>query len=123
MMPGYILIQMHLTGETYNCVKETPKISNFLGASNSKSPPPLTNEEVDRVINRAAYIAKQEASRPKAVFSKGDRVQVIDGPFTNFVGEIDEVKADKSKLKVLISVFGRPTPVELEFAKVKRMED
>lgn len=123
MMPGYIFIQMDMTDPAYHCVKDTPKITNFIGSSNNKTPPPLPDEEVDRVINRAAHIAKEVASRPKTVFEKGEKVRVIDGPFTNFVGDVDEVKADKMKLRLLISVFGRPTPVELEFNKVEKMKD
>lgn len=123
MMPGYILIQMEMTEPAFHCVKDTPKISNFIGATQHKMPPPLSDEEVDRVINRAAHVAKEIAARPKATFEKGEKVRVIDGPFTNFVGDVDEVKPDKMKLKLLISVFGRPTPVELEFNKVEKIKE
>jgi len=123
MMPGYVLIQMEMTDPAFHCVKDTPKISNFIGAALNKMPPPLADEEVDRVINRAAHIAKEVAARPKPVFEKGEKVRVIDGPFTNFVGDVDEVKIDKMKLRLLISVFGRPTPVELEFNKVEKVKD
>lgn len=123
MMPGYIFIQMEMTEPAYHCVRDTPKISSFIGAAQNKTPPPLPDEEVDRVINRAAHIAKEVAARPKTVFEKGEKVRVIDGPFTNFVGDVDEVKPDKMKLRLLISVFGRPTPVELEFNKVEKMKD
>jgi transcriptional antiterminator NusG len=123
MMPGYILIQMEMTDPAFHCVKDTPKISNFIGASHTKMPPPVSDEEVDRVVNRAAHIAKEVAARPKASFEKGEKVRVIDGPFTNFVGDVDEVKADKMKLRLLISVFGRPTPVELEFIKVEKIKE
>jgi len=123
MMPGYIFLQMELNDKTYHLVKETPKVSNFLGASNTKEPPPLTNEEVDRVVNRSVYLAKELAARPKTVFERGERVKVIDGPFTNFFGDVDEVKADKMKLKLLITVFGRATPVEIEFSKVEKAVD
>lgn len=123
MMPGYLLIQMEMTEPAFHCVKDTPKISNFIGASHNKMPPPVTDEEVDRIVNRAAHIAKEVAARPKATFEKGEKVRVIDGPFTNFVGDVDEVKADKMKLRLLISVFGRPTPVELEFNKVEKIKE
>ena len=103
--------------------EDTPKISNFIGAAHNKMPPPVSDEEVDRVVNRAAHIAKEVAARPKATFEKGEKVRVIDGPFTNVVGDVDEVKADKMKLRLLISVFGRPTPVELEFNKVEKMKE
>jgi transcription termination/antitermination protein NusG len=123
MMPGYIFIQMEMTEPAFHCVKDTPKISNFIGATQHKMPPPISDDEVDRVINRAAHVAKEIAARPKASFEKGEKVRVIDGPFTNFVGDVDEVKPDKMKLKLLISVFGRPTPVELEFNKVEKIKE
>jgi transcriptional antiterminator NusG len=122
MMPGYIFIEMEMTDPAYHCVKETPKVTGFLGATQSRTPPPLTAQEVDRVINRAAIVAKEEAAKPKAIFEKGEKVKVIDGPFTNFVGDVDEVKSEKQKLRLLISVFGRPTPVEIEFSKVERID-
>lgn len=121
MMPGYIFIQMDMTDPAYHCVKDTPKVLNFIGATPTKTPPPLSDEEVDRVLNRAVHVAKQEAAKPKVIFEKGEKVRVIDGPFTNFIGDIDEVKADKAKLRLLISVFGRQTPVEIEFNKVERV--
>jgi transcriptional antiterminator NusG len=124
LMPGYIFIQMDLTEKSaYHCVKDTPKVSSFIGAAPNREPPALTDEEVDRVINRTAYMAKEVAARPKMHFEKGDRVRVIDGPFTNFVGDVDDVKADKMKLRLLISVFGRPTPVEIEFSKVEKVKE
>ena len=122
MMPGYIFIEMEMTDPAYHCVKDTPKVTGFLGATQSRTPPPLTAQEVDRVINRAAIVAKEEAAKPKAIFEKGEKVKVIDGPFTNFVGDVDEVKNEKQKLRLLISVFGRPTPVEIEFSKVERID-
>lgn len=121
MMPGYLFLQMELTEAAYHCVKETPKVLNFIGAAANQSPPALSDEEVDRVLNRAVYVAKEQAAKPKVVFEKGQKVRVIDGPFTNFVGDIDEVKPEKMKLRLLISVFGRQTPVEIEFAKVERI--
>jgi len=124
LMPGYIFIQMDLTEKSaYHCVKATPKVSSFIGAAPNREPPALTDEEVERVINRTAYMAKEVAARPKMHFEKGDRVRVIDGPFTNFVGDVDDVKADKMKLRLLISVFGRPTPVEIEFSKVEKVKE
>jgi transcriptional antiterminator NusG len=122
MMPGYIFIEMEMIETAYHCVKDTPKVSGFLGATQSRTPPPLTAQEIDRVINRAAIVAKEEAAKPRAIFEKGEKVKVIDGPFTNFVGDVDEVKNEKQKLRLLISVFGRPTPVEIEFSKVERID-
>ena len=124
LMPGYIFIQMDLSEKSaYHCVKDTPKISNFIGAAPNREPPALSDEEVDRVINSTAHIAKEIAARPKMHFEKGERLRVIDGPFTNFIGDVDEVKADKMKLRLLISVFGRPTPVEIEFNKVEKVKE
>lgn len=122
MMPGYIFIEMEMTEPAYHCVKDTPKVTGFLGATQSRTPPPLTAQEVDRVINRAAVVAKEQAAKPRAIFEKGEKVKVIDGPFTNFVGDVDEIKNEKQKLRLLISVFGRPTPVEIEFSKVERID-
>lgn len=122
MMPGYMLVQMDMTDPAYIAVKDTPKILGFIGAIGNEPPPPLADEEVDRVLNRAAHVAKEQAAKPKVVFEKGQKVKVIDGPFTNFVGDVDEVKLDKMKLRLLISVFGRQTPVEIEFSKVERVE-
>lgn len=123
LMPGYMLLQMEMTEPAYHCVKDTPKISSFIGATHNKTPPPMSDEEVDRVMNRAVYVAKEVAAKPKMSFDKGEKVRVIDGPFTNFVGDVDEVKQDKMKLRLLISVFGRQTPVELEFNKVEKIKE
>jgi transcriptional antiterminator NusG len=122
MMPGYIFVEMEMIGTAYDLVKSTPKVGSFLGAAQGKEPPPLSEAEIDRIINRAAIVAKEEAAKPKAVFEKGEKVKVIDGPFTNFVGDVDEIKTEKQKLRLLISVFGRPTPVEIEFSKVERID-
>jgi transcription termination/antitermination protein NusG len=121
MMPGYIFIHMEMTEPAFHCVKDTPKISNFIGATQHRMPPAVGDDEVDRIINRAAHVAKEIAARPKMSFEKGEKVRVVDGPFTNFVGDVDEVKNDKQKLKLLISVFGRATPVEIEFSKVEKV--
>jgi transcription termination/antitermination protein NusG len=123
LMPGYVFVHMEMTEPAFHCVKDTPKVSNFIGATQHRMPPPVADEEVDRVINRAAHVAKEIAARPKLSFEKGEKVRVIDGPFTNFVGDVDEVKADKQKLKLLISVFGRATPVEIEFNKVEKITE
>lgn len=121
MMPGYIFIQMDMTPESFACVRGTPKITNFLGASLTRMPPPMRDDEVERVLNRAAFLAKEQMLAPKRNFEKGDRVRVTDGPFTSFIGEVDEVRTEKQRLRLLISVFGRPTPVEIEFNKVEKV--
>jgi transcriptional antiterminator NusG len=124
MMPGYIFVQMDPENKaTFSCVKETPKISKFVVAQANQDPLPVPEEEISRLFNRAAEASKAAPSKPLVAFEKGQKVKVIDGPFTNFVGDIDEVKPDKMKLRVLISVFGRATPVELEFSKVEKVKE
>jgi transcriptional antiterminator NusG len=122
MMPGYLLVQMEMTDRTFHCVKETPKVSTFIGGAHNKMPPPLGDDEVDRLLNTAKQAAK-EPIKPKLTFEKGDRVRVVDGPFTSFVGDVEEVKPEKQKLRLLILVFGRATPVEIEFSKVEKVRE
>ncbi len=114
--PGYILVQMAMTQDTWHLVKETPKITGFVG--DASEPSPLTDEEVSRIINQV----KEGASSPRSrlSFEQGESVKVIDGPFTDFNGTIEEVKPEKGKVKVLISIFGRATPVELDFVQVEK---
>jgi transcriptional antiterminator NusG len=122
MMPGYIFVQMDPENKaTFGCVKDTPKITKFVVAQSNQDPVPVPDDEISRIFNRAAEESKAAPSKPLVAFEKGQKVKVIDGPFTNFVGDIDEVKPDKMKLRVLISVFGRATPVELEFNKVEKV--
>jgi transcriptional antiterminator NusG len=125
MMPGYLLIQMEMNDKTFHLVRETPKITNFVGADTRKNilPPPMGDDEVDRLMNTAAHQAKPEVQRAKMSFEKGERVKVIDGPFASFIGDVDEVKTDKQKLRILVSVFGRATPVEIEFTKVEKVRE
>lgn len=124
MMPGYLFVQMDPDHKaTFGCVKDTPKISSFIGSAANQDPKPVPDEEISRIFNRAAEATKASPAKPMTAFEKGEKVKVIDGPFTNFVGDIDEVKADKMKLRLLISVFGRATPVELEFNKVEKLRD
>ncbi len=125
LMPGYLLIQMEMNDKTFHLVRETPKITNFVGADPRKNilPPPMGDDEVERLVNTAAHQAKPEVQRAKMTFEKGERVKVIDGPFASFVGDVDEVKTDKQKLRILVSVFGRATPVEIEFTKVEKVRE
>ena len=114
--PGYILVQMDLNEDTWHLVKETPKITGFVG--DAKEPSPLSEEEVQRVMNQ---VEEGSASpKSKISFEQGETVKVIDGPFTEFNGTVEEVKPDKQKVKVLISIFGRATPVELDFMQVEK---
>lgn len=112
--PGYILMQMELAEDTWHVVKETPKVTGFLGGRDT--PAPVTDEEAEQIINQME--AGKLKPQPKYLFEPGDEVRVIDGPFTNFTGTVEDVKPEKGKLRVLVSIFGRPTPVELEFVQV-----
>jgi transcription termination/antitermination protein NusG len=115
--PGYILVQCLLDDDSWHLVKETPKITGFVG--DSHSPVPLTDEEVKTLLRQMEGGAQKV--RPSVKFEQGDAVKVVDGPFAEFNGTVDEVKADKGKLRVLISIFGRNTPVELDFVQVEKV--
>ncbi len=114
--PGYILVKMELNDQTWHIVKDTPKITGFVG--NSTNPPTIPEEEVRRLTQQIDE--GQMKPKLKVVFEKGDSVRVIDGPFNTFNGLVDEVNSDKGRLKVLVSIFGRSTPVDLEFTQVEK---
>ena len=113
--PGYIVVEMEMNDHTWHLVKSTAKVTGFVGGTETK-PTPITEEEAERIKAQMAEGAKQP--KPKFSFREGDEVRVIDGPFNNFNGTVEEVFPDKGKLRVLISIFGRATPVELEFVQV-----
>lgn len=115
--PGYILVQMELTEDTWHLVQDTPKVTGFLGGRDT--PAPITDEEAEQIIGQVE--AGKEKPQPKFLFDPGDEVRVVDGPFTNFTGTVEDVKPDKGKLRVLVSIFGRATPVELEFVQVTKL--
>lgn len=115
--PGYILIQCDLTDESWHLVANTPKVTGFVG--DTRHPVPLSPQEVQNLFDQMEGGAKKP--RPKVQFEDGDSVKVVDGPFADFNGVVDEVKADKGKLRVLISIFGRNTPVELDFVQVEKV--
>ncbi len=115
--PGYVLIRMELTDNSWHLVKDTPKVTGFVGSKDE--PVAIPDEDAEKIINQIQEgIAKP---KPKIQFELGDKVQVTDGPFTNFTGTVDEVRADRGRVKVMISVFGRPTPVELEFTQLEKI--
>jgi len=114
--PGYILVKMNLNDETWHVVKGTPRITGFVG--DARNPPALPENEVLRISNQMVEGAK--SAKPKYNFKEGDNVRVIDGPFSNFNGTVEEVRPEKSKLRVLVSIFGRATPVELDFIQVEK---
>lgn len=114
--PGYMLVKMKLNDNTWHLVKNTTKITGFVG--NATRPPAVPEEEVLRITNQMEQGTLKP--RPKVEFEEGESVRVIDGPFVNFNGVVEEVKPDKGKLRVLVSIFGRSTPVELDFVQVEK---
>ena len=115
--PGYILVKMILNDETWHIVKNTPKITGFVG--DKIKPVPVPESDVQKMTNRIAE--GQVKPRPRISFSEGENVRVIDGPFSNFNGVVEDVNPDKGKVKVLVSIFGRSTPVELDFIQVEKI--
>ena len=114
-MPGYVLVNMELNEDSWGVVKGTPGVTGFVGASNE--PIPLTQAEVDRLLHREVAVARPTRTQ----FSIGESVKVISGPLSDFSGEISEINDDAAKLKVLVSIFGRETPVEVGFDQVKKI--
>lgn len=114
--PGYILVQMELNDETWHVVKDTPKVTGFVGGA--KNPPAIPDHEVNKITARMEEGI--ERPKPKVEFEIGETVRVVDGPFLNFTGVVEDVKPEKGKLKVMVSIFGRVTPVELEFIQVEK---
>ncbi len=115
--PGYILVRMELDDETWHVVNDTAKVTGFLGERNN--PTAISDEEADQILNQME--AGKLKPQPKYFFEFGDEIRVIDGPFTNFNGTVEEVNHEKGKIKVLVSIFGRSTPVELDFVQVQKL--
>ena len=115
--PGYLLVYMNMSDEAWHVVKNTPKVTGFVGAGNR--PTPLTQAEVNRIVNQVSEAA--EKPKPKFEYSVGETVRIADGPFSNFTGSIEEVNQDRSTLKVMVTIFGRSTPVELEILQVEKV--
>ncbi|HUU51244.1 MAG TPA: transcription termination/antitermination protein NusG [Nitrospinota bacterium] len=115
--PGYIIVEMDMDDDIWYLIKNTPKVTGFLG--DKRNPTPLSEEEVKNILGQVE--GDKTKPKPKVLFSKGESVRVIDGPFTNFTGVIDEISPERGKLKVMVSIFGRATPVELEFLQVERI--
>jgi len=115
VFPGYILVQMALTDESFKLVKSTSGVTGFVQSGNK--PVPLEEYEVKRILSNL----ETSKETPKVSWSKGDAIRVIEGPFSDFSGKIEEVNSEKEKLKVLINIFGRDTPVELDFSQVEKL--
>jgi transcriptional antiterminator NusG len=115
--PGYVLVEMELNDDTWHLVKETPRVMGFIGGK-ADQPAPLTDKEADAILDRVA--AGSEKATPKTVFEPGEIVRVTDGPFNDFNGVVEEVNYEKNRLQVAVTIFGRSTPVELDFGQVEK---
>lgn len=115
--PGYVLVEMEMSDDTWHLVKDTDKVTGFVGGSAMK-PTPISQKEVDNILQQIQEGV--EKPRPKVLFEIGEAVRVKDGPFTDFNGNVEDVNYDKNKLRVSVSIFGRPTPVELDFNQVEK---
>ncbi len=116
--PGYVLVQMELTDETWHLVKSIPRVLGFIGGASDR-PAPISDKEAYSILNRVEEGVNKP--RPKILFEVGETIRVIDGPFKDFNGNIEEVSYEKNRLKVSVLIFGRSTPVELEFAQVEKL--
>ena len=114
--PGYVLVEMNMSDHAWHVVKNTPKVTGFVGAG--AKPTPLSKDEVDQILTQVKTAA--EKPKPKYMFEKGEQVRINEGPFTSFTGVVDEVNLDKNTLKVMVTIFGRATPVELDFLQVEK---
>ena len=115
--PGYLLVEMEMSDDTWHLVRSTPKVTGFVGSGNR--PVPLSQEEADQIFNQVKESI--EKPKPKYTFERGENVRIIDGPFSNFQGVVEEVNLDRNTLKVMVTIFGRSTPVELDFLQVEKL--
>jgi len=115
--PGYILVEMEMSDAAWHVVKNTPKVTGFVGSG--RNPTPLTQGEVDQILEQV--VTAQEKPKPKYIFDRSEPVKIIDGPFNNFTGVVEEVNLDRNTLKVMVTIFGRQTPVELDFSQVQKV--
>lgn len=116
--PGYVLVQMELNDDTWHLVKQTPRVLGFIGGNKADAPAPITDKEAASILQRVEDGV--EAPRPKTMFEPGEMVRVVDGPFNDFNGVVEDVNYEKSRLNVAVLIFGRSTPVELEFGQVEK---
>ena len=115
--PGYVLVEMEMDDNVWHAVKSTPRVTGFVGSG--QTPTPLSDEEVNQILHHAA--TGTERAKPKLSFEKGEIVKIVDGPFANFTGTVEEVNLDRNTLKVMVTIFGRATPVELDFLQVEKL--
>lgn len=115
--PGYVLVQMELNDDSWHLVKETPRVMGFIGGKADK-PAPITDAEAELILRRVEV--GSEKPRPKTIFEPGEMIRVVDGPFNDFNGVVEEVNYDKNRLRVAVLIFGRSTPVELDFSQVEK---
>lgn len=116
--PGYVLVEMEMTDDTWHLVKSTPKVTGFVGGTANR-PAPISKKEVEAIMQQMQEGV--EKPKPKVLFEVGEKVRVIDGPFNDFNGSVDEVNYERNKLRVSVQIFGRDTPVELEFSQVEKL--
>jgi len=116
LYPGYVVVQMEMNDELWHRVKDTPRVTGFVGGG--QTPVPLSADEINKMLYRQTTAA--ERPRPKMTFEKNEPVRIIDGPFANFQGKIDEINSERNTLRVLVTIFGRATPVELDFLQVEK---
>ncbi|MCF6288767.1 MAG: transcription termination/antitermination protein NusG [Proteobacteria bacterium] len=116
--PGYLLIEMDMNNDSWHLVKETPKVLGFIGGT-KENPAPITQKEADTILQRVHD--GENAPTPKVLFNIGELVRVVDGPFNDFNGEVEDINYGKSKIRVAVSIFGRSTPVELSFSQVEKL--
>jgi len=116
--PGYVLVKMEMSDEAWHLVKDTPKVTGFLG--NKNKPSPITEAEAQRIVNQVKE-GVDKPRKPAVVFEVGEQVRVADGPFTSFMGTVEEVDEERGRVKVSVSIFGRSTPVELEYTQVEKV--
>ncbi|WP_089083747.1 transcription termination/antitermination protein NusG [Aquitalea magnusonii] len=116
--PGYVLVEMDMTDDTWHLVKSTPKVTGFVGGTANR-PAPISKKEVDAIMQQMQEGV--EKPKPKVLFEVGEKVRVIDGPFNDFNGSVDEVNYERNKLRVSVQIFGRDTPVELDFSQVEKL--
>ena len=115
--PGYVLIEMEMNDETWHVVRSTPRVTGFVGSG--PTPSPLSAQEVDRIVHKVEVAA--ENPKPKLEFERGENVKITDGPFRDFTGAVEEINNDRSTLRVMVTIFGRATPVELDFYQVEKV--